>query len=93
MTEQSLSLHTPPVKLNNFNNYDDFLDYSKSLFNLEPDEHRGLYRVLLKLQGVDIDPVQIMRVWKNHSDEDEEDCHELIRLLIKIDNMDFEVGN
>ena len=89
MTEQSLSLQNPPVKLNNFNNYHDFLSYSKSLFNLEPDEHRGLYNVLLKLQGIDIDPVQMMSIWKNHSNEDEEDCHELIRLLIDIDSMDF----
>jgi hypothetical protein len=93
LTEQSLSLQSPPFKLNNLNNYDDFLNYSKSLFNLEPDEHRGLYSVLLKLQSIDMDPFQIMDIWKNHSDEDEEDCHELIRLLIKIDNMDFEAGS
>ena len=93
MTEQALSLHTPSNKLNDFNNYDDFLDYSKSLFNLEPDEHRGLYNVLLKLRGIDIDPFQIMSVWKNHSDKDEEDCHELIRLLIKIDSMDLGAGS
>ena len=93
MTEQSLSPQTPPVKLNNFNGYDDSFSYSKSLFNLKADEHRGLYNVLLKLQDVDVDPVQVMSIWKNHSNEDVEDCHELIRLLIKIDNMDFEVGD
>ena len=92
MTEQSLYLQTPPVKLNNFNNYDDFLSYSKSLFNLEPDEHQGLYNVLQTLQGIDLDPIQIMSLWKNYSDEDEKDCLELIRFLIKIDSMDFKVG-
>ena len=92
MTEQSLYLQTPPVKLNNFNNYDVFLSYSKSLFNLEPDEHQGLYNVLQTLQGIDLDPIQIMSLWKNYSDEDEKDCLELIRFLIKIDSMDFKVG-
>ena len=60
LTEPSLSPQTPPLKLNNFNSYDDFLSYSKTLFNLKTDEHWGLYHVLLKLQGVDMDPVQIM---------------------------------
>jgi hypothetical protein len=74
--------------LTGFNDYQEFLSFSKSLFKLNPEEYQGLFNVLLKLQSIGQDAVQTMRVLKTNTDE--QDCYELIRFMIQFDKMDME---
>ena len=73
------------TKLSGFNNYQDFLRFSKTLFRLKPEEHQGLFNVLLKLQSLGQDAAQTMLSLKRSSDE--HDCYELIRFMIQVDGM------
>ena len=41
---------TPPSRLDGFRDYDEFVDYAGSLFDLTEEEFEGLYQVLQKLQ-------------------------------------------
>ncbi len=77
-----------PRNLDGFRDYDEFLDYAGSLFDLGPEELEGLYHVLLKLQGIGEDPVETMNVWKEETCRSE--CPEFIRFLIQVDNLDLE---
>jgi hypothetical protein len=83
------SSETSPVKvkLNGFNDYQEYLGYSKSLFRLKPEEYQGLFGVLLKLQSIGQDAVQTMRLLKSNTDDD--DSYELIRFMIQFDGMDM----
>ena len=74
-------------KLNDFKDYQDFLNFSKSLFKLSPDEYRGLYEVLLKLQSIGENPVETMLTWRKHTCTNE--CPDFIRFMIQIDNMEI----
>jgi hypothetical protein len=78
----------PPIRLDGFRDYDEFVDYAVSLFDLEPEEIDGLYNVLLKLQGIGEDPVETMNVWKEETCRGE--CPEFIRFLIQVNNLDLE---
>jgi hypothetical protein len=75
------------TKLTGFNDYQEFLSFSKSLFQLKPEEYQGLFNVLLKLQGIGQDAIQTMLVLKSNTDE--HDCYELIRFMIQFDSMDM----
>ena len=75
------------TKLSEFNDYQEFLSFSKSLFQLKPNEYKGLFNVLLKLQSIGQDAVQTMRLLKSNTDE--HDCYELIRFMIQFDSMDM----
>jgi hypothetical protein len=79
---------TSPVKtkLNGFNDYQEYLGYSKSLFDLKPGEYQRLFNVLLKLQSIGQDAVQTMRLLKSTTDDD---GYELIRFMIQVDGMDM----
>ena len=81
------TLTFPPGDLNTFQNYQDFLVFSKTLFELEPDEYRGLYHVLLKLQSIGEDPLKTMLRWKKHTCG--KDCSEFIRFMIRVNGMDI----
>jgi hypothetical protein len=83
------SSETSPVKakLDGFNDYQEYLGYSKSLFRLKPEEYQGLFDVLLKLQSIGQDAVQTMRLLKSNTDDD--DSYELIRFMIQFDGMDM----
>ena len=72
--------------LSGFSDYREFLSFSKSLFRLNPEEYRGLFNVLLKLQSVGQDAVQTMLAMKSNTDEG--DCYDLIRFMILFDSMD-----
>ena len=74
-------------KLVGFDDYSDFLDFSQSLYRLNPAEHQGLFKVLEKLQCIGEDPIKCMLFWRSNASENE--CVELIRYLIKIDNTEF----
>jgi hypothetical protein len=88
MDNLSLPASKPSTKLKGFKNYQDFLRYSRSLFVLKPAEYQGLYRILLKLQSVGEDPLQFMLSCKNNRDEN--DCKDLIRFMIYVENLDIE---
>jgi hypothetical protein len=83
------SSETFPVqtKLTGFRDYQEYLSYSKSLFNLKPGEYQRLFDVLLKLQSIGQDAVQSMRLLKSSTDDD--DGYELIRFMIQVDGMDM----
>lgn len=78
----------PPSKLNGFIDYRDFMLFAKTLFNLDANEYRGMFNVLVKLQSVGEDPIQTMLFWKNNTDE--QDCHDMIRFMIQVECMDLE---
>ena len=75
------------TRLTGFDDYQEFLSVSKSLFQLNPEEYQGLFNVLLKLQSIGQDAVQSMQLLKSSTDE--HDCNELIRFMIQIDSMDM----
>jgi hypothetical protein len=83
------SFETSPVQtqLTGFDDYQEYLGYSKSLFRLKPEEYQGLFDVLLKLQSIGQDAVQTMLFLKNNTDDD--DGYELIRFMIQLDCMDM----
>ena len=83
------SFETSPVrtKLTGFNDYQEYLGYSKSLFNLTSEEYKGLFEVLLKLQSIGQDAVQTMLLLKSNTDDD--DGYELIRFMVQFDGMDM----
>jgi hypothetical protein len=76
------------LSLKDFPSYEAFEDFSRSLFELEPEEHEGLYRVLLKLESIGEDPMEKMLSWKE--DTCEKDCRNFIRFMIQIDEMDLD---
>ena len=78
----------PDKTLNTFKDYGDFLNFSKALFKLSPEEYRVLYEVLLKLQSIGEDPIETMLTWRKHTCTDE--CPEFIRFMIQIDKMEIE---
>jgi len=81
---------TSPVQtqLTGFNDYQEYLSYSKSLFKLKPEEYQGLFDVLLKLQSIGQDAIQTMLLLKSNTDDDD-DGYELIRFMIQFDVMDM----
>ena len=74
-------------KLAGFDDYQEFLSFSKSLFQLKTEEYRGLFDVLVKLQSIGQDAIQTMLILKSNTDE--QDCYELIRFMIEFDRMDM----
>jgi hypothetical protein len=83
------SFEISPVRtqLTGFNDYQEYLGYSKSLFKLKPEEYKGLFNVLLKLQSIGQDAVQTMLLLKSNTDDD--DGYELIRFMVHVDGMDM----
>ena len=83
------SFETFPVQtqLTGFDDYQEYLGFSKSLFKLKPEEYQGLFNVLLKLQSIGQDAVQAMLLLKSNTDDD--DGYELIRFMIQFDDMDM----
>ncbi len=88
MSDYGFSFPDPSAKLNEFEDYGDFIKYSKSLFNLGPDEHKALFSVLLKLESVGESASQSMLSWKKRMDNSE--CEEFIRFMIYVDSMEPE---
>jgi hypothetical protein len=80
-------ISTPPSRLDGFRDYDDFVDYAGSLFDLTEEEFEGLYRVLLKLQGIGENPVETMALWKE--DTCRGGCPEFIRFMIQVEQLDL----
>jgi len=76
------------TKLSEFNDYQEFLSFSKSLFQLNTEEYQGLFDILLKLESIGQDAVETMLLLKSNADK--QDCYELIRFMILIDSLDME---
>ena len=76
------------TKLSGFNDYQEFLSFSKSLFQLNTEEYQGLFDILLKLESIGQDAVETMLLLKSNADK--QDCYELIRFMILIDSLDME---
>ena len=83
----SLEISPVQTRLTGFKDYKEYLDYSKSLFNLKSEEYLGLFNVLLKLQSIGQNAVQTMRLLKSRTDDD--DGYEVIRFMIQFDCMDM----
>lgn len=79
----------PPQRLVGFEDYDDFVQYAQTLFSLTEEEYEGLYRVLLKLQGIGEEPIETMNLWK--AETCQEGCVEFIRFMIQVDSTDLEM--
>ena len=94
MIEKQEILTNSPVttevqtKLSRFNDYREFLSFSKSLFQLNTEEYQGLFDILLKLESIGQDAVETMLLLKSNADK--QDCYELIRFMIQIDSLDME---
>ncbi len=73
--------------LKDFPSYEAFEEFTRALFDLEPEEYEGLYRVLHKLESIGENPKQRMLSWKQ--DTCERDCKSFIRFLIQLDEMDL----
>lgn len=76
------------TKLSGFNDYLEFLSFSKTLFKLKTEEYQGLFNILLKLESIGQDSVETMLLLKSNADE--QDSYELIRFMIQIDSLDME---
>lgn len=76
------------TKLSGFNDYREFLSFSKSLFQLKTEEYQGLFGILLKLESIGQNAVETMLLLKSNADE--QDCYELIRFMIQFDSLDME---
>jgi hypothetical protein len=87
-----MKIKSPPKDvLESFEDYGDFVTFTETLFKLQPSEYKGLYKVLLKLQGLGEDPKKVLETWKGETCQ--EDCPEFIRFMIQVDNMDIEDFN
>lgn len=91
--KQEILTHSPATaeiqtKLSGFNDYLEFLSFSKTLFKLKTEEYQGLFNILLKLESIGQDSVETMLLLKSNADE--QDSYELIRFMIQIDSLDME---
>jgi hypothetical protein len=82
-----MTLSSPESHLRGFASYAAFESCCIALFDLEPEDCRGLHDVLLKLQSLGLDPEETMNTWREKTCE--ENCRDLIRFLIHVDAMDL----
>ena len=88
----NLKIKTPPDDaLESFEDYQDFVTFTETLFKLQPSEYQGLYKVLQKLQSLGEDPKEVLRTWKQKTCQEE--CPEFIRFMIEVDKMDIKDFN
>ena len=88
-SDMNVKIKKPPEdELKSFEDYQDFVTYTETLFKLQPSEYRGLYKVLQKLQSLGEDPKKVLRTWKQKTCQDE--CPEFIRFMIEVDQMDIQ---
>ena len=74
-------------KLRAFENFDEFLSYTRSLFDLSPDEYAALFNVLIKLESVGTDPVETMHTCRY--DMSRQDCLDMLKFMIYVDGLDL----
>ena len=74
-------------KLIGFEDYDSFVRYTQTLFNLEPDQYQALFKVLLKLQSLGQKPVKVLQECKNLQGDN--DCLDMLKFMIYVDGMDL----
>lgn len=76
-----------PRKLEAFEDYDDYLRYTRDLFDLTPDEYAALFQVLLKLESVGSDPVKTLRTCRFEMETG--DCLDMLKFMIYVDGLDL----
>jgi len=77
----------PPTQLKGFATYEDFFDYAKTRFTLEPREYEALFNVLLKLQGVGSDPIETMQDCQSQLADGE--CLDMLKFMIYVDGLEL----
>ena len=77
----------PEEKLDAFENYDDYLNYVGTMFELSPEAYAALFSVLVKLQHVGHDPVRTLNKCK--FDMAPGDCADLLDFMMDIEQMDL----
>ncbi|NNG00996.1 MAG: hypothetical protein HKM93_16525 [Desulfobacteraceae bacterium] len=87
MKEFDIPEFIPEQMLDNFDGFEDFLIFSQALFDLTADEYAALYNVMIKLQSVGEDAKTTLQDCK--LDMGENGCLEMIKILIKIEEMDL----
>jgi hypothetical protein len=81
----------PPTQLKGFATYEDFLNYAKTRFALEPHEYEALFHVLLKLQGVGSDPIKTMQDCQSQLADGE--CLDMLKFMMYVDGLDLKDFN
>ena len=73
--------------MDKFETYEAYLDYAKSLFDLEPQMYRVLFDVLVKLQSLGQDPLEALQTCKYHMAQN--DCLDMLNFMMYIENLDL----
>lgn len=76
-----------PANLNGFDTFEDFLKYTRTIFDLQADEYVALFNVLLKLQVLGEDPIETMRDCRTKMAS--HDCMDMLRFMIYVDGLDL----
>lgn len=87
MNEIKTTPPKPPTQLRGFATYEDFLDYARTRFALEPHEYESLFNVLLKLQGVGSDPLKTMQDCQSQLADGE--CLDMLKFMMYVDGLDL----
>lgn len=87
MAELRIPKYIPKPKLRKFDSYSDFLNYSESMFDLTPEEHRSLFKVLVKLESVGEDAMDTIDNCK--FEWGDEDCLDLIKFMIQVEALNM----
>ena len=77
----------PPTRLNGFATYEDFLEYARTRFALEPREYEALFNVLLKLQSVGSDPLETMQDCQSQLADGE--CLDMLKFMMYVDGLEI----
>ena len=77
----------PPTQLKGFTTYEDFLDYVRPRFTLEPHEYEALFNVLLKLQSVGSDPLETMQDCQSRLADGE--CLDMLKFMMYVDGLEL----
>lgn len=87
MKQVQTTLGPIPRKLEAFEDYDDYLRYTRDLFDLTPDEYAALFQVLVKLESVGTDPLETLRTCRSEMGTD--DCLDMLKFMIYVDGLDL----
>ena len=87
MNDSTTASLKPPTQLKGFATYEDFLEFAKTRFDLEPAEYESLFNVLLKLQSVGTDPLKIMQDCQSRLPNGE--CMDMLKFMMYVDGLEF----
>lgn len=87
MDDVQTASRKPPTQLKGFATYEDFLEYARTRFALEPREYEALFNVLLKLQSVGSDPLKTMQDCQSQLADGE--CLDMLKFMMYVDGLDL----